>query len=172
MVGKKITWKLIQVKAGDLKKNPDNPKIPDDDGMEMLRKLTAKYGLIFSGIVNKDLTLIDGHKRSILSKASDKVWVFSPDRQLSIKEYKEINALFDLAKAGHTDIKSLEKQFTDEFFDEWKVQKPEKKTVTFEVKEKPARTSWNLIISCASEEERKKLADTLKNQGLKVELDK
>lgn len=174
MPAKKIKWSPKQVRAGDLKTNPDNPKIHDDEGFELLRKVTAKYGLIFAGICNKDLTLIDGHKRSKLSKANDLVWVFVPDRQLTPAEYKEINSLYDQARAGTIDKKSLEKQFSDKYFDEWKIPKgtDKLKTVSFEVKPKEPRTSWNLIIVCTSEAERKKMADKLKDDGYKVELDK
>lgn len=117
----KIKWTLTEVKAGDLKPNPDNPKIRDEKGMRRLRKLVAKYGMVFDGIVNKDLSIIDGHSRSELSKAGDTVSVFVPSRQLKPDEYKEMNALFDMARAGKIDMQILEEQFTDEFFDEWEI---------------------------------------------------
>lgn len=120
-MSQKIEWKLIEVRAGDLKPNPNNPKKRDEVGMRRLRKLVDKYGLVFSGIVNKDLQIIDGHSRSELSKPDEMVMVFIPDRQLKPDEYKEVNALFDMARAGTIDMQMLEEQFKDQFFEEWEI---------------------------------------------------
>jgi len=125
---KKIKWSFTEVKAGDLIQNPDNPKKRDEAGMRRLRKLTEKYGIVFSGIVNKDMMIIDGHSRNELSEPNEKVWVFMPDRLLKPDEYKEMNALYDMARAGTIDMQILEKQFTEEFFDEWEIE-PGRKTV-------------------------------------------
>lgn len=122
MAKQKIKWELIKVKAGDLKKNPDNPKKRDPEGFKKLQKLTDKFGIIFSGVVNKDLTIIDGHSRNELSKPDDDVFVFAPSIQIKESEYKELNLLFDMAKAGEIDMQIVEKNFTEEFFTEWNIE--------------------------------------------------
>lgn len=125
-MAKKIKWQLTPVRAGDLRPNPDNPKKRDEVGMRRLRKLTDKYGLVFSGIANKDLQIIDGHSRNELANPDDTVHVFIPDRLLKPEEYKEINALYDMARAGTVDMQILEAQFKDEFFDEWEIDRTSK----------------------------------------------
>ena len=59
----KITWNLIEVKTDQLKPNPNNPKLRDKKGFARLKKSLDKFGKVFDGLANKDLTLIDGHSR-------------------------------------------------------------------------------------------------------------
>jgi len=74
-------------------------------------------------VVNKDLTIIDGHSRKHEMEKIGKgvVWVSVPDRLLTEKEYKEFNAVFDLAKAGEPDVLMIETMFGDEFMQEWDI---------------------------------------------------
>jgi DNA modification methylase len=122
---KPITWSLVEMKASDLKPNPNNPKKRDDKGFERLKKSLSKFGKVFDGIVNKDMSLIDDHSRLEIN-GTDKVKVFVPSRLLTEKEYKEMNAVFDIAKAGESDIQILEETFTDEFFEEWQIDRGKK----------------------------------------------
>lgn len=118
-MSKEIKWSLVEVLASDLKANPKNPKKRDQNGFLRLQKSLAKFGHVFDGIANKDMSLIDGHSRLELAEPNSKLRVFVPSRQLSEKEYLEMNAIFDLAKAGEIDLQILEEQFTEEFFEEW-----------------------------------------------------
>jgi hypothetical protein len=122
MSKEKIVWTLTEVKASDLKPNPNNPKIRDAKGFKRLQKSLSKFGKVYDGIANKDMSLIDGHSRLDLN-TDDLVKVFIPSRQLDENEYKEMNAIFDIAKAGDTDQQMIEETFDDEFFDEWDIDK-------------------------------------------------
>src|SRR5688572_10428896 len=104
---KKITWSLIEVKASELKPNPKNPKKRDEKGFARLQKSLARFGKVFDGIANKDLSLIDGHSRLTVNE-DELVKVFVPSRQLSPTEYSQMNAVFDIAKAGEPDLQILE----------------------------------------------------------------
>lgn len=169
-MAKKIKWTLKEVRAGDLKPNPYNPKKRDEVGMRRLRKLTNKYGIVFSGIVNKDLQIIDGHSRNELANPDDMVFVFVPDRQLKAEEYKEMNALYDMAKAGNTDTQILEQQFNDQFFEEWEIDKDKDKIVSFKAKTKDP--SFKIIVTCDNEQHRKKILERLLTEGLNAASDK
>lgn len=136
-MSKEIKWSLVEVLASDLKPNPKNPKVRDKKGFERLQKSLERFGHVFDGIANKDMSLIDGHSRLELAEPNSKLRVFVPSRQLSEKEYLEMNAIFDLAKAGEIDLQILEEQFTEEFFEEWgmKEEKPESQEDNFEIQE-------------------------------------
>jgi len=121
--GKKtIEWDFIKVRSGDLKLNPANPKKKNEAGLKMLQKITKKFGLVFSGICNKDLTIIDGHSRHDLSNPDDLVSVFVPSRQLSPSEYSEMNAIYDLARAGDVDMMLVEMNLTEEQLQEYEIE--------------------------------------------------
>jgi len=119
----KIKWQLIQVKASEIKGTPNNPKKRNDKGFKRLQKSVEKYGLIFAGIANKDLQLLDGNSRLELLNPNEEVAVFVPDKQLNEKQAKELNAIYDLARAGDSDHEILEETFDDEFFEEWELEK-------------------------------------------------
>lgn len=122
MKKEKITWSLKEVRASELKPNPNNPKQRDARGFKRLQKSLNKFGKVYDGIANADLSIIDGHSRFELN-SDDIVRVFVPSRQLDEKEYNEMNAIFDIAKAGETDQQILEENFDDEFFEEWEIDK-------------------------------------------------
>lgn len=121
---KDISWALIEVRAGDLKPNPENPKVNDSKGIKRLHKSLQKFGVVYDGIANKDLALIDGHKRlERITDLEERLHVFVPSRQLTQKEYEEMNAIFDVAKGGETDWQKIEEKMDDEFFQEWDLER-------------------------------------------------
>jgi len=120
---KKTTWSLVEVEASEIKPNPDNPKIRNDKGLRRLQKSLKKFGKVYDGICNKDFTLIDGHSRLELNETG-KVKVFVPSRQLTPEEYKEMNFIFDVAKAGEPDW-TFTDDWSDELKDEWELKEEE-----------------------------------------------
>jgi hypothetical protein len=124
---KKIEWKLTCIKASEIVGNPNNPKIRDEVGFKRLQKSIEKFGLIFSGIVNKDKTMIDGHSRLELASGNDDVWVFMPSRQLTDQECNELNSIYDLSTAGQIDFEKVKANLKewDVDLDEWHIEKDE-----------------------------------------------
>lgn len=116
-----ITWEPKKVLVKDLKENPKNPKILNAKGKARLQKSLAKFGLAGSIICNSDLTIIDGHsrKRELIENNVEEVWVSVPDRPLTDKEYKEFNAIIDLAKAGDPDMVMIEEELGEDVMEEW-----------------------------------------------------
>lgn len=120
---KQIKWALVEVEREKLKVNPKNPKIRNEKGMKRLRKSLEKFGNVFDGIVNADYTIIDGHSRFEVSKEKT-ARVFIPDRQLTEKEYTELNGIFDIARAGDIDFGQIQVNF-EEFeinAEEWDIE--------------------------------------------------
>jgi len=126
-----IQWEPRKMKLEDLKENPDNPKIITDLGKKRLHKSLSKFGLAGTIVVNADGMIIDGHSRKIdlMSEGVEEVWVSFPSRQLTETEYKEFNAIFDLAKAGDPDMLIIEEVLTDELMEEWDLNKTEKSLI-------------------------------------------
>ena len=94
-----IKWKLIEIDKSKIRPNPNNPKVRNQKGYEMLNKITKKFGVIFDGILNADYSLIDGHSRlEMYPTGTGRYWI--PDKQISEADEKELNALFDVARAG------------------------------------------------------------------------
>lgn len=124
-----ITWEPKKVLVEELKENPTNPKTITEYGKERLHKSLSKFGLAGTIVVNQDLSLIDGHsrKRDMQEAGIKEVWVSVPSRQLSDEEYKEFNAIFDLAKAADSDIFMVENLLTEEQIEEWDIHGENKK---------------------------------------------
>ena len=120
-----ITWEPKWVKVADLVENPANPKILNEKGKGRLQKTLSRYGLAGTIVVNQDLSIVDGHsrKKEMQDQGVSDVWVSVPSRLLTEKEYKELNAVFDLAKAGDPDMLFIEEEFGDEFIQEWDLEK-------------------------------------------------
>lgn len=172
-MSKPITWEPKKVKVADLKENPDNPKLLNEKGQKRLHKLLGKYGLAGTLIVNTDYTIIDGHsrKKELEEKGIAEVYVSMPSRKLSKKEYDEMNAVFDLAKAGDPDTMMMEETFGDEFMEEWEL----KSSINDDNEpEEPSgydsSLQWFLNIRCESEQQCQQLYEKFIKQGLDVKI--
>ena len=119
----KIKWSTKQVSVDNIKPTPNNYKIKTDLGLQRLQHSLNSYGLAGTVICNTDLTLIDGNSRLEQAKLAGekKIWVSLPDRKLSPKEFQEMSAMYDVAKAGEVDMERIEKELgtTKQFYDNW-----------------------------------------------------
>lgn len=122
-----ITWEPVKVKLADLKENPQNPKITTEVGKKRLHISLGKFGLAGSMPVNSDLTIIDGHsrKKELMERGIEEIWVSVPSRPLTDEEYKEMNAMFDVAKVGEPDMLMIEEILGDDVIEEWDLEKNE-----------------------------------------------
>ena len=122
-----IKWKPIFAEVSKLKATPINPKIKSEIGVRRLKKSVEKFGLAGTIICNRDLTIIDGNSRleEIIKTGVKKVWVSVPDKQLSETEFKQFNALHDLAVAGESDMVLIEEIIGEEVLNEFEFGKPE-----------------------------------------------
>lgn len=114
-------WELKAVKVKDIKLNPDNPKIRNEKGFERLRKSLEKFGHIFDGIANTDLTLVDGHSRIELMKPTDTAKIFVPDKKLTKKQFRELAAVYDISTAGDPDFEIIHELLGDDGMSEWEL---------------------------------------------------
>lgn len=125
---KQIKWSSKQVEVKKIKFTPKNYKIKTDLGKERLKQSLKLFGLAGNVVVNTDLTLIDGNSRveEAVAAGDKKIWVSVPDRKLTPKEFNEMSAMYDFAKAGEVDIDSIQNDLgtREDFFRRWSMQIP------------------------------------------------
>lgn len=128
-----IKWKLVELDKAVIRPNPNNPKLKDEKGSHQLDLIMEKFGVIYDGIINADYSLIDGHSR-LEKRPTGLGNYFMPDKLLSQNDEKELNALFDLARAGKPDMFMIEQILGDEFITEWETDLKKQKKIKKEDK--------------------------------------
>lgn len=134
-----ITWHTELIRVADLIENPNNPKKADKKGQERLRTSLEKFGIIIGGICNEDNMLIDGHsrKQDFIEMGIEEVEVRKPSRQLTEKEYNDLNALYDLVRAGESDMLMIEEILGEDTLQEFDLAKEKEKLIIETVELKP-----------------------------------
>lgn len=125
---KQITWSSVLKPIGWIKPTPNNFKIKNALGFERFKTSVKNFGRAGNVICNADGTLVDGNTRweDAKEKGEKKIWCSVPDRKLTPKEFTEMSALFDFAKAGDVDIERVEKEIfkTKDIYAKWGMQVP------------------------------------------------
>lgn len=128
----KIKWSPKEINLVDTSPTPNNYKIKTDLGKERLSMSMALFGNASTVIVNAKekgkYPIIDGNSRCEEEKelGTKKIWVMVPNRKLSPKEYKEMSAMFDYAKAGEVDIDRIRQDLgtSKQWYEKWKDEMP------------------------------------------------
>jgi len=137
-----IQWISKEVLVSSIAPTPGNYKIKTDMGKARFLasiKSFGRAGTVVCNYVGKfgditKLVLIDGNSR--LEQAKDnretKIWASLPSRLLTASEFKEMSAIFDLAKAGDVDMNRIEKELgtTKSFFEKYGLEVPMEKLST------------------------------------------
>lgn len=125
---KQIIWKTREVLVSKIKPTPNNFKIKNALGSERFLVSLKTFGLAGAVVCNTDFTLIDGNSRLEQAKRRGlkKIDVSMPNRKLTAKEFDEMSALFDFAKAGDVDIERIEKEIfkSEDIYKKWGVPVP------------------------------------------------
>ncbi len=122
-----IKWRSIEVLTAHIKPTEKNYKIRNALGRERLTQSLKLFGLAGNVVVNPigngKYMLIDGNSRleQALEKSERKIWVSVPNRTLTPKEFTEMSAMFDVAKAGDVDMERIYGDLgkTKDFYDKW-----------------------------------------------------
>lgn len=128
---KSIQWKSIEAAIHLIDPTPGNYKIKTDLGKARLQQSLKAFGLAGNVVCNPikgRYQLIDGNSRveEAKEKGMKKLWVSVPIVPLTPKEYKEMSAMFDVAKAGEVDMERIEGELgtTKDFYDKWNLEVP------------------------------------------------
>lgn len=127
-----IKWTSKLVRVADIDPTPKNYKIANALGKERLQLSLKKFGLAGNVILNYGTkgrwVLIDGNSRLIEAKDKKEktIWASIPNKPLNGKEFKEMSAMFDYAKAGDVDEDAIKQDLgtSKDFFNQWGMQVP------------------------------------------------
>lgn len=129
----KIKWLVKEVPINKVTPTEKNYKIKTELGEERLRMSLQLFGLAGTVVTNHpnnkgEFNLIDGNSRRVdaIEAGEKKLWVSYPNRKLTPKEFKEMSAMYDYAKAGEVDIDRIEKDLgtTSDFYKRWNREVP------------------------------------------------
>jgi hypothetical protein len=125
-------WTPHQVEVSKIKPTPNNFKIKTELGNALFSTSLSKYGIARAPLINvdvkannwtNDMVLIDGN--SLVEKAKKlkrkTIWVLVPNKKLTPAQFKEMNATFDYARAGHVDTERMDKELgsVEDFRQAW-----------------------------------------------------
>lgn len=134
-----ITWISKEASVSAIAPTPGNYKIKTDLSKARFMASINAFGRAGTVVCNyagkfgdiTKLVLIDGNSR--LDQAKDakekKIWVSLPSRLLTASEFKEMSAIFDMAKAGDVDMDRINKELgtTKSFFEKYSLDVPMEK---------------------------------------------
>jgi hypothetical protein len=113
---KKLSWKTEKRKPIDLVESGFNPSIATEEKQKALADSLDEFNLVDIPVINKDNTIISGHKRIkqliIAGRGEEKIDVRVPNRQLEEIELKKYMLIAN-THAGLVDAKLLEVNFSD-----------------------------------------------------------
>ena len=98
-----------------------NPRVLKEKPMKDLRASIDKFGLPEPIVINKDGTIIGGHGRyyTLIEKGIKKVACFVAAKQLTEKEFEELNVRLNKNIAGEWDWDALANEFDETDLVDW-----------------------------------------------------
>lgn len=133
---KRIQWYSVKVATANIKPTEKNYKIRNALGFERLKESLKLFGLAGNVVCNwtkkvgdvKSIMLVDGNSRleQAIEDKEKYLWVSVPERKLTPKEFIEMSAMFDAAKAGDVDYERVQGDIgkTKQFYDRWNLVVP------------------------------------------------
>lgn len=131
----KIKWVSKKVLVSLIDPTPKNYKIRTELGMERLQASLASFGMAGNMVCNPEKVkgvvrykLIDGNSRreEAIRQKEKQVWISIPSRPLTPKEFVEMSAMFDFAKAGDVDMDMINSDLgsSKDFLEKYKLNVP------------------------------------------------
>jgi len=116
-----IKWNLINKKLSELKEFSDNPRALTQKGLKHLEVSIKKFGIAEPLVINTNGVICGGHgRKKILEKLGIKsVDCYVPEKQLTEKEFKELNIRLNKNIAGEFDFKIFADKFDIGDLEEW-----------------------------------------------------
>lgn len=130
---KQITWYAKEVNTASIDPTPINYKIKTELGLARFRASVKSFGRAGTVVCNPSdkpgrYNLIDGNTRweDAVANKERRIWVSLPSRKLSPKEFKEMSAMFDFAKAGEVDMDRIKGDIGShkDFYDKYGLEVP------------------------------------------------
>lgn len=126
-----IKWVSKKVLLSLIDATPKNYKIRSELGRERLQASLASFGMAGNMVCNPEkgrYKLIDGNSRreEAIKNKEKQVWISIPSRPLTSKEFVEMSAMFDFAKAGDVDMERITQDLgtSKDFLEKYKLNVP------------------------------------------------
>jgi len=122
-----MNWILKKVEVSKLKEWHKNPRQLTKKGIEDLTKSIKKFGIAEPLVCNSDLTICGGHGRLKVIKelGISEVDIYLPEKQLTDKQFEELNIRLNKNIAGTWDFDILANEFETDELIEWGFEKYE-----------------------------------------------
>lgn len=116
-----MKWILKKVDVNQLKEWDKNPRQLTKKGIEDLTKSIKKFGIAEPLVCNSDFTVCGGHGRLKVIKelGIKEVDIYLPEKQLTDKQFEELNIRLNKNIAGNWDFDILANEFEQDELIEW-----------------------------------------------------
>jgi len=153
-------------KLTDIKPNPNNPRVIRDENFKKLVKSIKEFPEMLEVrpiVVNKDMVILGGNMRyracqeAGLKEAPVMMasWESEKDAEFVIK---------DNLQMGDWDWEILSNTFDESYLDDWGLDVP------YQQEEEEQEISYNILITCTSQEEQMSLYSELEAKGVKAKM--
>jgi len=108
-----MRWHIEKRKVSELKENPKNPRNLTEKGLSDLENSIKKFGVAEPLVINQDGMICGGHgRKKILERLGIKeVDCYIPERELTEKEFDELNVRLNKNIAGEFNYDILANEF-------------------------------------------------------------
>ena len=158
-----MKWKTQRIEVSKLKEWDKNPRKLSEKGLNDLKKSIKKFGIAEPLVVNSDFVICGGHGRLKVLQDLDieSVDCYVPERQLTQKEFEELNIRLNKNIAGDWEINKLIEEFNIDNLIDWGFHENELKieNLTEELKPKDIKTKniYEIVIECENELEQEQI---------------
>ena len=153
-------------KLTDIKPNPNNPRVIRDENFKKLVNSIKEFPEMLEVrpiVVNKDMVILGGNMRyRACQEAGLKEvpvimagWESEKDAEFVIK---------DNLQMGDWDWEILSNTFDESYLDDWGLDVP------YQQEEEEQEISYNILITCTSQEEQMSLYSELESKGVKAKM--
>ena len=150
----------------DIKPNPNNPRVIRDENFKKLVKSIKEFPEMLEVrpiVVNKDMVILGGNMRYRACQEAGLKEV--PVMMASWESEKDAEFVIkDNLQMGDWDWEILSNTFDESYLDDWGLDVP------YQQEEEEQEISYNILITCTSQEEQMSLYSELESKGVKAKM--
>jgi len=153
-------------KLTDIKPNPNNPRVIRDENFKKLVNSIKEFPEMLEVrpiVVNKDMVILGGNMRFRACQEAGLKEV--PVMMASWESEKDAEFVIkDNLQMGDWDWEILSNTFDESYLDDWGLDVP------YQQEEEEQEISYNILITCTSQEEQMSLYSELESKGVKAKM--
>jgi len=157
---------MVYKKITDIKPNPNNPRVIRDENFKKLVNSIKEFPEMLEVrpiVVNKDMVILGGNMRYRACQEAGLKEV--PVMMASWESEKDAEFVIkDNLQMGDWDWEILSNTFDESYLDDWGLDVP------YQQEEEEQEISYNILITCTSQEEQMSLYSELESKGVKAKM--